>query len=134
MSELAALMAVDENVRKYFDFIEVPELNNTNTVSAFKDKRDGNIKYVRLNKIFIKCDHPKVSITANKNKNGNFDMSISQKGDYCPHISIDVTTDQTPITLSIDEDTIHGIFLSVDTYVPLFNPEFKTSVDEIIDL
>lgn len=133
MSELEALTCADEKVRKYFDFITVPELNNTNTVSAFKDKRDGNIKYVRLNKIFIKCDHPKVSITSDKNKNGNFDMSISQKGDYCPHINIDISTDQIPITLNIDEDVIHGIFLSINTYVPLFNPS-QSIEDEIIDL
>lgn len=121
MSDLTALLCADENVRKYFEFMNVPELHNLTIISAFKDKRDGNIKYVRLNGVFIKCDHPKVSITSDKNKNGNFDMSISQKGDYWPRINIDLCIDQIPITLSIDEDEIHGMFLSIKTYTPLFN-------------
>ena len=131
MSDLQGLICADEKVRKYFDFMNVPELHNSTIISAFKDDRDGKIKYIRLNGVFIKCDHPKVSITSDKNKNGNFDVSISQKGDYWAHINIDLCIGQIPITLNIDEDVIHGIFLSINTYTPLFN---IPSTDEIINL
>ena len=118
MNSIGVLKSAEE-VRKYFKFTEIPDYT---IINAYSDKRDGNIKYIKLDKVMIEADHPYISLSRDKNT-GNFNMIIQEKrkGVNSPLITIIFTIEQIPISLDIGEDDMFGRYLIINTYEPLFN-------------
>lgn len=93
----AYIFSIRDRATNYLKDSYVPELK------SYLLKSTDRIKGFYLNTVKFECEQPTLTISENSDDK-LINIKISAKGDYSPHININIKLYQAPLNITSDED------------------------------